>query len=138
MLNIIINASNASRFFSYPVRFTSLFFSFILSHASVERLRLPRPNFFPSLSFTSCCIAIRHSRACMDTQTHTHTHTHTHTYRSYIIYSCKIIYHLTHLHTCSTWLDNHLKFSLSSLNERLRRIVNSFFFFLFFLKSTQR
>ena len=124
MLNIIINASNASRFFSYPVRFTSLSFSLLFfSHVSVERLLLCRARtLFPSLSFTSCCnIAIRHSRA----RSWTHTYTHT----LYIICTCKIIHTLTRPHTCSTWLDNHLKFSLPSLNKR---IVNSFFFFFFF------
>lgn len=123
MLNIIINASNTSRFSRTPC-------NLVHSLESIERSPLPRPK-FPLLSSSppplSLVLAPLHATSPFDIRVRIHGHTHVRYVRAHI--QCH-----SYTHTSSYLLHllfNRLKFSLASSNGRLRQIVIFSFFFFF-------
>lgn len=125
MLNIIINASNTSRFSRTPC-------NLVHSLESIERSPLPRPKFsllsssLPLLSLSFFSLSPLHATSPFDIRVRIHGHTHVRYVRAHT--QCH-----SYTHTSSYLLHllfNRLKFSLASSNGRLRQIVIfSFFFF---------
>ena len=133
MLNIIINASNTSRFSRTPC-------NLVHSLESIERSPLPRPKFSllsSSLSLShslslSLSLSPLHATSPFDIRVRIHGHTHVRYVRAHT--QCH-----SYTHTSSYLLHllfNRSKFSLASSNGKLCQIV--IFSLFFFLKITQR
>ena len=129
MLNIIINASNTSRFSRTPC-------NLVHSLESIERSPLPRPKFSllsSSLSLSlSLFLSPLHATSPFDIRVRIHGHTHVRYVRAHT--QCH-----SYTHTSSYLLHllfNRSKFSLASSNGKLCQIV--IFSLFFFLKITQR